>query len=125
LSSAASTTIAVPCWSSWKTGMSSCARSRRSISKQRGAAMSSRLMPPNRGYRPDEGGDLVEVRGVKAQREGIDAGELLEQHRLALHHGQRRRRAYVTEAEDGGAVGHDGDRVGLNGQRPGVVVDGH
>ena len=49
LSSAARTTIAVPCWSSWKTGMSSSARSRRSISKQRGAAMSSRLMPPNVG----------------------------------------------------------------------------
>ena len=29
--------------------MSSSARSRRSISKQRGAAMSSRLMPPNAG----------------------------------------------------------------------------
>ncbi len=49
LVSAASTTIAVPCWSSWKTGMSREARSRRSISKHRGAAMSSRLMPPNPG----------------------------------------------------------------------------
>ena len=49
LVSAASTTIAVPCWSSWKTGMSRDSRSRRSISKQRGAAMSSRLMPPNPG----------------------------------------------------------------------------
>ena len=48
-SSAASSTIAVPCWSSWKTGMSSSARSRRSISKQRGAEMSSRLIPPNVG----------------------------------------------------------------------------
>ena len=46
LVSAASTQIAVPCWSSWKTGMSSSSRSRVSISKQRGAAMSSRLMPP-------------------------------------------------------------------------------
>ena len=46
LVSAASTQIAVPCWSSWKTGMSSSSRSRISISKQRGAAMSSRLMPP-------------------------------------------------------------------------------
>ena len=46
LVSAASTTIAVPCWSSWKTGMSSSSRSRRSISKHRGAAMSSRLIPP-------------------------------------------------------------------------------
>ena len=48
-SSPASTTTAVPCWSSWKTGMSSSRRSRPSISKQRGAAMSSRLMPPNPG----------------------------------------------------------------------------
>ena len=48
-SSAASTTIAVPCWSSWKTGMSSAPLSLRSISKQRGDAMSSRLMPPKPG----------------------------------------------------------------------------
>ncbi len=47
--SAASTTIAVPCWSSWKTGMASASSSRRSISKQRGALMSSRLIPPNEG----------------------------------------------------------------------------
>ncbi len=49
LVSAAITTIAVPCWSSWKTGMSRLARSRASISKHRGAAMSSRLMPPKPG----------------------------------------------------------------------------
>ena len=47
--SAASTTIAVPCWSSWKTGMSRSARRRRSISKQRGAEMSSRLIAPKVG----------------------------------------------------------------------------
>ena len=45
-SSAARVTTAVPCWSSWKTGMSRRSRSRCSISKQAGAAMSSRLMPP-------------------------------------------------------------------------------
>ena len=49
LISAASVTIAVPCWSSWNTGMSSSALSRSSISKQRGELMSSRLMPPNVG----------------------------------------------------------------------------
>ena len=37
---------AVPCWSSWNTGISHFSFSFRSISKQRGAAMSSRLMPP-------------------------------------------------------------------------------
>ena len=49
LRSAATTQIAVPCWSSWNTGMSSSSRSRASISKQRGAEMSSRLMPPYTG----------------------------------------------------------------------------
>ena len=49
LNRAAITTTAVPCWSSWKTGMSSSSFSRSSISKQRGAEMSSRLMPPKVG----------------------------------------------------------------------------
>ncbi len=49
LSRAASTTIAVPCWSSWKTGMSSISLRRSSTSKHVGAAMSSRLMPPHAG----------------------------------------------------------------------------
>ena len=47
--SEASTTIAVPCWSSWNTGMSSTSRSRASISKHRGAEMSSRLIPAKPG----------------------------------------------------------------------------
>ena len=45
----AATTIAVPCWSSWKMGMSSCSFSCFSISKHLGADMSSRFMPPNTG----------------------------------------------------------------------------
>ncbi len=44
--SPARATTAVPCWSSWKIGMSQHFFSFCSISKQRGAAMSSRLMPP-------------------------------------------------------------------------------
>ena len=43
---AAPTTIAVPCWSSWNTGISQRSFSFFSISKHLGAAMSSRLMPP-------------------------------------------------------------------------------
>ena len=38
--------MAVPCWSSWNTGISHFSLSFRSISKQRGAEISSRLMPP-------------------------------------------------------------------------------
>ena len=41
--------MAVPCWSSWKTGMSRRSLSASSISKQRGAEMSSRFIPPNPG----------------------------------------------------------------------------
>ena len=45
----ARTTIAVPCWSSWKTGIFRSSFKRVSISKQRGAEMSSRLIPPKAG----------------------------------------------------------------------------
>ncbi len=41
--------IAVPCWSSWKTGISKISLSFCSIIKQSGAAMSSRLIPPKLG----------------------------------------------------------------------------
>ena len=46
---AAATMMAVPCWSSWNTGMPMRARSRRSISKHSGALMSSRLTAPKVG----------------------------------------------------------------------------
>ncbi|SAL74895.1 hypothetical protein AWB69_09256 [Caballeronia udeis] len=46
---AAATTIAVPCWSSWNTGIFIRLRHSRSTMKQSGALMSSRLMPPNVG----------------------------------------------------------------------------
>ena len=100
--------------------MSSRSLSRCSISKQRGAEMSSRLMPPKLGREPgDRLDDLVGVLGVQADRHGVDAAELLEQHRLALHHGHRGGRADVAEPEHRGAVGDDRDGVG----DPGVVVD--
>ena len=46
---AAPTTMAVPCWSSWKTGMFIRSRQRRSTTKQSGALMSSRLIAPKVG----------------------------------------------------------------------------
>ena len=129
LSSAASTTTAVPCWSSWKTGMSSDARRRSSISKQRGAEMSSRLMPPKPGAIASTvatiaSGSLV----LRTDRERVDAGELLEEHALALHHRHRGLGADVAEAEHGRAVRDDRDRVALDRVLEGlvaVVVDRH
>ena len=47
--SPADTTIAVPCWSSWKTGISNSFFSLLSISKHLGAEISSRLIPPKTG----------------------------------------------------------------------------
>ncbi|CUI65493.1 Uncharacterised protein [Achromobacter aegrifaciens] len=49
---AADTQIAVPCWSSWKTGIFMRSRSLRSTVKHSGALMSSRLIPPKVASRP-------------------------------------------------------------------------
>ena len=49
LVAAAPTTIAVPCWSSWNTGIFILSRHSRSTMKQSGALMSSRLIAPNVG----------------------------------------------------------------------------
>ena len=46
---AAHTTMAVPCWSSWKIGMLEISLSLDSTSKHVGAEISSRFMPPNVG----------------------------------------------------------------------------
>ena len=45
----ARTTMAVPCWSSWNTGISRSSFNLDSISKHLGADISSRLIPPNAG----------------------------------------------------------------------------
>ena len=122
LVSAATTTIAVPCWSSWNTGMSSRSRSRRSISKQRGAEMSSRLIPANTGAIAQiVSHDLVHVGGVQRDRERVDPREPLEQHRLALHDRQAGQRPDVAEPQHRGAVGDHRDRVALDGQAARVL----
>ncbi len=79
-----------------------------------------------RRHRLDHRDDLVDVLRGQAQRVGVDARELLEQQRLALHDRHRRLRPDVAEAEDRGPVGHDGDRVALHREVPsalGVLVD--
>jgi hypothetical protein len=48
--------------------------------------------------------------------EHVDAGEFLEQHRLAFHDGLGGERADVAEPEHGGPVGDDGDEVLSGGQ---------
>ena len=116
LSTAAPTMIAVPCWSSWKTGIFIRSRSLRSTMKHSGALMSSRLMPPKVGSSAgDDVDQLVRVALVDLDVEHVDAGELLEQHALAFHHRLAGERADVAQAEHRGAVGDHRDQVAARG----------
>ena len=70
--------------------------------------------------------DLVDVLRGEAHRPGVNAAELLEEDRLALHDGESSLRADVAEAEHGRPVGDDRDGVLLHRQRPdlgGVLGD--
>ena len=99
--------------------MSSSSRSRASISKQRGAEMSSRLMPSkSRGDRLADRDDLVGILRGEADRPRIDAAELLEEHGFPFHHRHCRLRPDVAEAEHRRPVRHDRDGVLLDGEVP-------
>ena len=113
--------IAVPCWSSWKTGMSISSRRRCSMMKHSGALMSSRLMPPKVG--PRKRTQLTNSStslGVDLEVDAVDVGEALEQDGLAFHHRLGAERAQIAQAQHGGAVGDDRDEIALGG----VVVGG-
>jgi hypothetical protein len=66
-----------------------------------------------------EGGDhldeLVGILGVDLKVEDVDAGELLEQHRLAFHHRLAGQRADIAQAQHGGAVGDHRHQVAAGG----------
>ena len=82
----ARTTIAVPCWSSWNTGISSIAFKRSSISKQRGAEMSSRLIPPNAGAIFLMVAMISSVSCVsKTDRNSIHIAEFFEKNTFSFH----------------------------------------
>ena len=86
---------------------------------QAGAAMSSRLMPPNTGRRSSSQHGLDDLVGVRscphAHGEGIHAGEVLEQQGLALHDRHGGLGTDVAQAQHGGAVARDdGDGVALD-----------
>jgi hypothetical protein len=113
---AAPTMMAVPCWSSWKTGIFMRALSCASISKHSGPLMSSRLMPPKVGSSAATVSTTLDGVGGDLDVEHVDAGEFLEQDRLAFHHRLRGQRADIAEAEHRGAVGDHRDQIGAGGQ---------
>ena len=70
--------------------------------------------------------DLVHVFAPDAQRNGVHAAELLEEHALALHDGHAGLRADVAQTEDGGAVGDHGHGIPPAGQfiaLAGILLD--
>ena len=71
---------------------------------------------------PDAVDELVGILGRHFEVDRIDVGEALEQHRLAFHHGLGRQRAAIAEAQNGGAVGDDGDEIALGGVVVGAAL---
>ena len=94
-SSAAAEMIAVPCWSSWKTGIFISLFSRSSISKHSGAVDVLEVDAAERRLetaRPCD--ELLGVARVDLDVEDVDVGEALEEDALPFHHrlaGERRR----------------------------------
>jgi hypothetical protein len=116
LVAAAPTTMAVPCWSSWKTGMFIRSRQIRSTMKQSGALMSSRLIAPKDGSSAQTISASFSGSGlVHLEVETVDIGEFLEEHRLALHHRLGGQRADIAEPQHGAAVGDHRDEVAARG----------
>ena len=69
---------------------------------------------------------LLDRRRVDLDIEHVDAGELLEEDRLALHHRLGGQRPDIAEAEHRRSVGDHGDEVGARGVvggRGGIVAD--
>ena len=96
-------------------------RQSRSTMKQSGALMSSRLIAPKVGSSArDDLGELHRIALVHLDVEAVDVGELLEEHRLALHHRLRGQRADVAEPEHRRAVRHHRDQVAARGVARGV-----
>ena len=120
LSRAAPEMMAVPCWSSWKTGMSQLFLSASSISKHSGR-LDVLEVDAAEGRREHlaEADDLLGVLGVDLDVEDVDVGEAFEEDALALHHRLAGQGADVAETEDGGAVGDHRHEIALVG----VLVD--
>ena len=106
LSSAAAAMMAVPCWSSWKTGIFIRSRSLRLDVEALGRLDVLEVDAAEGGLeRGDDLDELVRVGLVDLDVEHVDVGELLEQAALALHHRLAGQGADVAKTEHGRAVG--------------------
>ena len=105
--------------------MSSSSTSRCSISKQRGAEISSRLIPPKGGRDSfDRADDLLGILGRQTDRKGVHLPELLEQHGLAFHYRHGRFRPDIAQPQHGRTIRHDRHGVTLDRQRKSLAMVG-
>ena len=99
---AAATMMAVPCWSSWNTGIfMRCLQPRLDLEAFRRLDVLEIDAAEGRLQRRDDVDDAVDLVGVDLDVEHVDAGEFLEQDRLALHHRLAGERADIAEPEHG------------------------
>jgi hypothetical protein len=70
--------------------------------------------------RGDHLDQLVRIGLVQLDIEHIDAGKLLEQHRLAFHDRFGRERADIAETQHRGTVSHNPDQVAARGEARGI-----
>ena len=116
LRTAAATVIAVPCWSSWNTG-NAHAPAQLGLDGEAFGRLDVLQVDRAEG-RLQRGDDIAEARrvvGIDLDVEHVDAGELLEQDGLALHHRLAGERADVAEAQHRGAVGDHRHQVAARG----------
>ena len=105
-STAAPTMIAVPCWSSWNTGIfMPLAQLLLDVEALRRLDVLEVDAAEGRLERGDDVDQLVRVVLGDLDVEDVDAGELLEQDALAFHHRLGGERADGAQAQHGGAVG--------------------
>src|SRR5215218_955425 len=117
--SAARATTAVPCWSSWNTGISSSFLRRSSISRRRDVLQVDPAEP--RRHALNHLHYLVSVLGVQTYGEGVHTCELLEEHNLALHHRHRRLGSYVSQTQHRGTVRDHRHGVSLDSKVEGAL----
>ena len=94
-------------------------RRRASISKRRGGDVLEVDPTEPRGDRLADRDDLVRVLGCEHSGQASTPPNSLNRTAFPSHHGHRRLRPDVTEAEDGSAVGDHRDGVLLHGEVPG------
>jgi len=71
--------------------------------------------PKGRLDEPHSADQVFRRPGIQAERDGIDASQVLKEQRLALHNRHPRARANIAQAEHARAIGNDRHRIGFVG----------